>query len=66
LASLEKSQKSWEIKGSISALFVLRCDRTGHAGSVTASQEQFGADCYQKAEISLLNFDDERNELDNG
>jgi hypothetical protein len=35
LATLEKNQKSLEIKGSVSALFMLRCDRAGHAGPVS-------------------------------
>jgi hypothetical protein len=33
-ASLEESQKALKVKDGISALFMLRCDRIGHAGPV--------------------------------
>jgi hypothetical protein len=37
--SLEKSQRSLKIIGGISALFMLRCDCTSHAGPVTNNRQ---------------------------
>jgi hypothetical protein len=36
--TLEKKEKSLEIKGSVLALFMLRCARDGHAGPVSVSR----------------------------